>query len=151
VRLSARGDYAVRAAVEIAAAGDRALKADEIARAQGIPPSFLENILGALRRADLLRSKRGAEGGYRLARAAADISLADVVRASEGPLAAVRGERPEELHYEGPAEPLRDVWVAVRASLRDVLERVTLDDVVAGRLPEPVHRLTLADEAWRPH
>jgi Rrf2 family protein len=151
VKLSARGDYAIRAAVELAAAGDRPLKADAIARAQQIPASFLENILGSLRRADLVHSRRGADGGHRLARPPAEVTLADVVRAAEGPLAAVRGERPETLTYDGTAEPLREVWVAVRASLREVLESVTLADVVARTLPAEVEKRIASDEAWRPH
>ena len=115
MRISAKVDYAVRAAVELAAAdGDRPTKGDAIAQAQGIPLKFLENILGDLRHAGLVRSQRGAEGGYWLNRPANEISVADVIRAVEGPLAAVRGERPEDVDYAGPAEPLPKVWIAVR-------------------------------------
>lgn len=149
MRLTARADYAVRAAVELAARTDRPLKVEEIAAAQSIPPRFLENILLSLRRAGLAQSRRGADGGYRLARPAAEITVADVLRAVEGPLANVQGVAPEDLHPEGSAAALRDVWVAVRASLRRVLESVTLADIVAGRLPDDVAALTADPEAWR--
>jgi len=122
MRVTARGDYAVRAAVELAAADGAARKVSEIADAQEIPPRFLENILLALRRAGLVHSRRGAEGGFRVARPAVEITLADVLRAVEGPLANVQGVPPDAVAYEGSAAPLRDVWVAVRASLRVVLE-----------------------------
>jgi Rrf2 family protein len=138
MRITAKADYAVRGAVELAAAGEGPVKGDAIAEAQGIPVRFLENILAELRHAGLVLSQRGAEGGYRLARPAAEISLADVIRAVEGPLASVRSEPPEELDYSGSAEPLRDVWLALRFNIRAVLEKVTLADVVSGRLPEPV-------------
>jgi Rrf2 family protein len=150
MRISAKVDYAVRAAVQLAAAadGDRPTKGEAIARAQGIPLKFLENILGDLRHAGLVRSQRGAEGGYWLNRPAAEISVADVIRAVEGPLASVRGQRPEDITYAGAAEPLARVWIAVRASLRGVAEHVSLADIAAGELPE--HVATLADdpEAW---
>src|ERR671935_1188373 len=127
MRVSAKVDYALRASSELAAAaGSGPVKGERIAQAQGIPLKFLENILLDLRHAGLVHSQRGAEGGYWLARPAGDISLADVIRAVEGPLANVRGLPPQELDYEGPAERLREVFVAVRASLRNVLERVTL-------------------------
>jgi len=147
MRISARADYAVRAAAELAAAGGGPLKGEQMATAQGIPPKFLENILGDLRHARLVRSQRGADGGYRLARDAGDITVADVIRAVEGPLASVRGDVPEALDYEGAAEPLRDVWLAVRASLRLVLEQVTLADLAAGRLPPHVTRLARDPDA----
>ena len=123
VRVSAKADYAIRAGVELAAAGEGPLKGERIAQAQQIPPNFLENILSDLRNAGLVSSRRGAVGGYWLARPAAEISLADIIRAVDGPLANVRGVRSEQVEYAGNAERLRDVWVAVRASLRDVLER----------------------------
>jgi len=151
MRLSAKGDYAIRAAVELAAIGNGPVKGERIVAAQGIPPKFLENILVELRRADLVRSQRGAEGGYWLARPAAEITLAEVIRAVEGPLASVRGERPEALVFEGSATPLREVWVAVRANLRAVLESVTLADVASGQLPASVLALTEGDDAWAPH
>src|SRR5204862_1972089 len=126
VRVSAKADYALRAVIELAAGADGPVKGDRIAQAQEVPLKFLENILGDLRHAGLVRSQRGVEGGYWLARPAAEIRLADVIRAVEGPLANVRGVRPESIEYAGSAESLRDVWVAVRASLRSVLEEVTL-------------------------
>jgi Rrf2 family protein len=151
VRVTAKVDYAVRAAVELAAAGDGPVKGERIAEAQGIPLKFLENILLELKHAGLVQSQRGAEGGYWLARPPADIALAEVIRAVEGPIANVRGERPEQVEYAGASEQLRDVWIAVRASLRAVLERVTVADVAAGRLPDEVARLASDPEAWQPH
>src|SRR3954447_6298657 len=162
MRISAKADYAVRAAVELAAAADDGpVKGESIARAQAISPRFLENILAELRHAGLVRSQRGADGGYplprppgggtgggsRLAREPGEITVADVIRAVEGPLASVRGEVPEALDYDGAAEPLRDVWLAGRASLRLVLEHVTLADLAAGRLPEHVTRLARDPDA----
>src|SRR5690348_17686735 len=123
MRISAKVDYAVRAAVELAvAAGEKPVKAEAIATAQGIPLNFLENILGELRHAGIVRSQRGAEGGYWLGRRADEITVADVVRAVEGPIANVRGVGPEAVEYAGTAAALRDVWIAMRASLRAVLE-----------------------------
>jgi Rrf2 family protein len=151
VRVSAKVDYAVRAAVELAAAGDGPVKGERIAEAQRIPLKFLENILLELKHAGLVQSQRGAEGGYWLARSPAQISLAEVIRAVEGPIANVRGERPEQVEYAGASEQLRDVWIAVRANLRAVLERVTVADVAAGHLPEDVARLASDPEAWQPH
>jgi Rrf2 family protein len=148
VRISAKADYAVRAAVELAAAGDRTVKGESLAQAQGIPLRFLENILAELRHAGVVRSQRGSEGGYTLARGAEEITVADVIRAVEGPLASVRGERPERVAYAGAAEPLQRVWIAVRANLRDVVEHVTLADVAAGRLPAAVSRLADDPDAW---
>ena len=149
MRVSAKVDYAVRAAVELAAVGDGPVKGDRIATAQDIPLNFLENILLDMRQADLVRSQRGREGGYWLARPPDEIAIADVIRAVEGPLATVRGERAEELRYAGAAEPLQELWVAVRANLRAVLESVTLADIVSESLPEPVVSLTRDPEAWR--
>ena len=152
MRVSAKVDYAVRAGTELAAAaGSGPIKGDQLATAQKIPLKFLENILLDLKHADLVQSQRGAEGGYWLARDPAEISLADVIRAVEGPIANVRGERPEQVEYAGAAEQLRDVWIAVRASLRSVLEHVTVADVAAGRLPDEVARLASDPEAWQPH
>jgi Rrf2 family protein len=138
VKITAKADYAVRAAAELAAAeGDEhPLKGEAIATAQGIPQNFLENILSDLRHAGLVRSQRGAVGGYRLARPAAEVTVADVIRAVEGPLAAVRGEAPEDVTYTGAAAPLQDVWIAVRASLRSVVEHVSLADLAAGKVPD---------------
>jgi Rrf2 family protein len=150
VRLSAKADYAIRAAVELAADGEEHLKADRIAAAQDIPLRFLEHILLDLKHAQLVESRRGAEGGYRLARPAEDVTLADVLRAVEGPLANVRGARPETLEFSGSATALREVFVALRASIRAVLERVTLADVASGELPDVVHELTREPDAWSP-
>ena len=151
MRVTAKADYAVRAAVELAAASGGPLKRNALATAQDIPAGFLENILLDLRQADVIRSQRGPEGGYWLARPATEISVADVVRAVEGPLASVRGARPGELSFEGSARPLEELWVAVRASLRSVLESVTLANLAAGELPEEVAALTRDPEAWTAH
>jgi Rrf2 family protein len=151
MRVSAKADYAIRAMVELAAAGGGHLKAERISQAQAIPLKFLENIMADLRQAGLVRSQRGTEGGYWLARPGEEITLAQVIRAVEGPLANVRGFRSEEVAYEGSSAPLREVWVAVRASLRSVLESVTLADVAGGELPESVVRLTADADAWLPH
>jgi Rrf2 family protein len=153
MRISAKADYAVRAAAELAAAspGGRPVKGEQLAAAQGIPPKFLENILADLRNAGLVSTRRGADGGYALTRVPSEISVAEVLRAVEGPLAAVQGSRPEGLHYQGAAARLPEVWVALRANLRAVLERVTLADLAAGTLPESVATLTTTADAWQPH
>jgi Rrf2 family protein len=151
VRVSAKADYAIRAAVELAAAGDGPVKGERIAQAQDIPSNFLENILADLRNAGIVASRRGADGGYWLARPAAEVSLADVIRAVDGPLANVRGVRSEQVAYQGSAASLREVWVAVRASLRSVLENVTLADLARGELPESVRALAADPDAWAPH
>ena len=150
MRLSAKADYALRAAIELAAHPETHVKMDRIAAAQEIPLRFLEHILLELKHAQIVESRRGAEGGYRLARAPEELTLADVVRAVEGPLANVRGVRPEMLEYAGSAEPLRDVFVALRASVRTVLEHVTLADVARDRLPQVVRDLTRDGDAWSP-
>lgn len=144
MRVSARVDYAVRALVQLAA--DESLmpvKAEHLATSQQIPPKFLLEILRQLKQKKLLVSRRGPEGGYVLARPAGEISIADVIRAVEGPLATVRDVSPAQLAYEGPTESLRTVWTAVRGSLRQVLEEVTLEDVRTGRLPR--HVVSTAD------
>jgi Rrf2 family protein len=152
MRITAKVDYAVRAAVELAPADRSApLKGDRIAAAQDIPMKFLENILSELRRAGIVGSRRGADGGYWLARPPAKITIADLIRAVEGPLANVQGVRPEALDYTGSAEPLQRMWVCLRASLRGVLEQVTVADVVAGKLPAKVDRLADDPDAWAPH
>jgi len=152
VRVSAKADYALRACIQLAAAeGEGHVKGERIAQAQEVPLKFLENILGDLRHAGLVRSQRGADGGYWLARPAAEITLAEIIRAVEGPLANVRGVRPDSISYQGAAEPLKDVWIAVRASLRSVLEAVTLADVASGELPAVVRDLVADPEAWAPH
>lgn len=151
MRVSAKADYAIRAMVELAVAGGGPVKGDRLAQAQEIPISFLENILVDLRRAGLVGSQRGSEGGYWLARPAEEINLATVIRAVDGPLASVRGKRSEELAFAGSAAPMREVWIAVRASLRSVLEAVTLADVARGELPAVVGSLTADRDAWTPH
>jgi Rrf2 family protein len=151
VQISAKADYAVRALAELAARGGGPVKGEQLATAQRIPAKFLENILAELRHAGLLYSQRGAEGGYWLARPADAIAVADIIRAVDGPLANVRGQRPEMVEYEGAAKHLSEVWIAVRASLRGVLEGVSLAALVDGPLPAPVLGLTLDPEAWRPH
>ena len=152
MRISAKADYAVRATAELAAAvGAGPLKADRISQAQNIPLRFLLNILSELKHARLVQSHRGAEGGYELARPPEQITLADVIRAVEGPLASVHEARPEEITYPGPAESLQQVWIAVRANLRAVLEAVTLADLAAGVLPDSVKALAADPEAWLPH
>src|SRR5437763_8290330 len=149
MHVTAKADYAVRAVIELAGSRmDAPRKVDEVAKAQGIPVSFLENILTQLRSSGLVRSQRGPEGGYWLARPAGEINLAQVIRAVEGPLVGVRGQRPEEVEYTGSAASLQQVWIAVRTNLRNVLEHVTVADVAAGKLPRDVVALTADEEAW---
>jgi Rrf2 family protein len=148
VRITAKADYAVRAAIELARKEDGPTKGTAIATAQSIPLKFLENILIDLRHAGLVRSQRGAEGGYWLAKPASEINVADVIRAVEGPLASVRGEGPEEIDYPAGAEQLQRVWIAVRASLRGVAESVTLADLAAGKLPPKVEKLAADPVNW---
>ena len=152
VRVSAKADYAISAAVELAAAGDGPVKGERIAQAQQIPPNFLENILADLRNAGLVSSRRGAEGGYWLARPADEISLADVIRAVDGPLANVRGVRSEQVEYDGQrrARCATSGSRCARASAR-VLEHVTLADLARGELPESVQALAADPDAWAPH
>jgi Rrf2 family protein len=130
VRVSAKVDYALRATIELAAAAPEQVKGERLAAAQSIPHKFLENILADLRNGGIVASQRGAEGGYRLARRAEEITIADVIRVVEGPIASVRGERPDDLDYQGTAVPLRDTWIELRAAMRGVLERTTLADLV---------------------
>jgi len=149
VRVTARADYAVRAAVELVGAGPgKPRKAESLSVAQGIPLSFLENILNQLKSAGVVRSQRGPEGGWWLLRAPEELSVADVIRAVEGPLASVRGERPEHLTYEGSAESLQEVWIALRANIRGVLEHVTLADIATGKLPPEIVALARSPAAW---
>ncbi len=147
MRLSARVDYALRAAAELAAA-DGPRTVEQLSAAQQIPNKYLESILGELRRGGLLRSQRGPDGGYRLARPATEISIADVIRALDGELANVRGSRPEQLQYEGAAASLQEVWIALRASERAILEGVSLAHVASGALPEAVSALVANPRAW---
>jgi Rrf2 family protein len=148
MRVSAKADYAVRAAAELAAAEKGPVKGGRLAEAQDIPLQFLEHILLELKHHGIVRARRGAKGGYWLARPADEVTIADVVRAVEGPIADVQSTPPEAIEYSGNAEHLRDVWVAVRASLRSVLEEVTLADLVSGELPPVVGELTASPEAW---
>lgn len=148
VHIPAKVDYGMRALLALAAAGGEPATGEALARAQDLPVKFLGAILTDLRRAGLLVSQRGADAGYRLARPAARITVADVMRALDGPLAEVRGLRPEMTEYQGAAEHLQEVWVATRAALRSVLERVSLADVVAGRFPAPVARSIADPDAW---
>jgi Rrf2 family protein len=148
VRISAKADYAVRVAAELAAATPKQpVKGEHLATSQEIPLKFLENILGSLRTAGIVASKRGAEGGYLLAQKPADVTVADVIRAVDGPLGAVRGEPPEDLTYPGPAKRVVDVWIAARASLRTVLEHVTLADLASGKLSPKIEKMVADPEA----
>src|SRR5947209_16084798 len=154
MQVSARVDYALRAAAELARAeieGKGPLKGDRISQEQGIPKKFMENILLDLKHSGIVRTQRGASGGYWLARPANETTLADIIRAVEGPLANVRGEFPETVEYQGAAKPLTEVWIAVRANLRAVLETVTLANLVEGALPVSVEELTRDPDAWVHH
>jgi Rrf2 family protein len=154
MQVSARADYALRAAAELARAADEdvgPLKGERISEGQEIPKKFMENILLDLKHSGIVRTQRGATGGYWLAQPAAEITLADIIRAVEGPLANVRGEYPEAVEYKGAAQPLTGVWIAVRANLRAVLETVTLADLVEGSLPASVEQLTQDPKAWVHH
>jgi len=148
VHVTAKADYAMRAIVEISVAPNGRAKAEQIASAQDIPLGFLRGILTDLRRSGLIVSQRSANGGFRLARPASEITIAEVVRSVEGPLALVRGLRPTELDYPGATAPLRDVWIALRANLRAVLDHTTIADVAEGRLPELVRSLAADPDSW---
>jgi Rrf2 family protein len=152
VNISAKADYAMRALLLLAVdETGKPVKGQVLAETQGIPLKFLENILSELRNAGIVATQRGAEGGYWLARKPSDVTMAEVIRAVDGPLAHVRGLRPEATSYEGAAEHLQQVWIAVRASLRSVLEKVTLADVASGKLPRGIERLTADPDAWVAH
>lgn len=148
MRVSARSDYALRAVAELAAGAPASLKREQIAERQGIPLDYLQSVLSELKHVGIVMSQRGSSGGFRLARPADEISLADVIRAVDGPMANVRGQRPELVEYQGPAQHLKDVWIAVRASLREVLEAISVQDLVEGRLPDHVARLMETPDAW---
>jgi Rrf2 family protein len=149
MRISAKVDYAVRAAIVLAGSEEgKPLKGEALADAQGIPVKFLENILGEMKHHGIVASRRGADGGYWLAQPADKVTLAEIIRAVEGPLATVRGESPEDLDYSGEAEPLQKAWIAVRANLRAVLDTVTLADLVSGELPAEIVKLTEPEGAW---
>lgn len=149
MRISAKVDYAVRAAAELGGApGEQPLTAGQIASSQGISVSFLLSILRELKAAGIVRSSRGLKGGYRLDKPADQITIADIIRAVEGPLATVRGSAPEDTPYSEPALALQRVWIAVRKNLREVLEHVTIADVVGGQLPEAVNDLLADPDVW---
>jgi Rrf2 family protein len=150
VHILAKSDYAVRAMLSLAAQEPDLVKVDVVIDEQQLPRKYIEAILGELRRAGLVRSLRGAAGGYGLARPAREITLGAVIRAVDGPLAEVRGLRPNETTYSGVAEHLPDVWVAVRGALRRVLDETTLAQVLSGKLPAHVRRLVEAPDAWLP-
>ena len=152
MQISARVDYGVRALLVLTEHffhySKRVLTIESLAKDQEIPLKFLESILIALKHSDIVTSVRGKEGGYRLSQLPSDVSIADVMRSLEGPLAAVRSERPESTEYEGVAEHLKDVWVATRAALRNVLESISLEDVYRGKLPKHVETLLADKDAW---
>ena len=150
MHVTAKADYALRAVVELVGSSqDAPRKVYGVAKAQKIPVSFLENILTQLRSAGIVRSQRGPEGGYWLAHPPEEVNLADVIRAVEGPLVGIRGQRPEEIEYVGSAEALQQVWIALRANLRKVLEHVTLADVASGKLPKDVVAYSREEDAWQ--
>ncbi|HXW44982.1 MAG TPA: Rrf2 family transcriptional regulator [Streptosporangiaceae bacterium] len=153
MRLTVKSDYAIRALAELAARsrGGRPVTAEELADAQDIPRRFLLGIMAELRRDGIVVSHRGVNGGYLLGQPPEDITLALIIRSVEGPLAQIGDERPGEITCVGAASVLADVWVAVRASLRAVLEQVTLANLAAGKLPPTVDRLTRDPDAWQPH
>lgn len=152
MRVSTKADYALRALIEIASRETTtAVSAEEIGRVQDIPHGFLQAIMADLRRAGVVVSQRGQSGGWRLARTAADVSVADVIRAVDGPLVSVYGLRPESVSYQDSARVLQRVWIAARSSLREVFEGVSVQDLADGRLPDPVEARTQDEDAWRPH
>ena len=149
MRVTAKVDYAVRAMVELAdATEDSPVKGERISAAQEIPLRFLENILTELRYDGLVRSRRGADGGYWSAQPPDEVTIAEVIRAVEGPLASVRGEPPDEVTFPGDAKPLQEVWIALRANMRDVLESVTIADVASARLSDPIRAIVSDPGAW---
>jgi Rrf2 family protein len=150
MRVSAKADYAVRAAAELAASPDGPVKGERLADSQDIPLQFLEHILLDLKHSGIVRARRGAKGGYWLAKPSDEVSIADVIRAVEGPIAHVQSAPPESITYTGSAQELQNVWIAVRASLRDVLESTSLKDLVTGNLPDNVRELADDKDAWQP-
>lgn len=150
MQISAKTDYAIRALLSLAEHEPELVKVDTIVREQGLPRKFVEAILGELRRAGIVRSQRGADGGYGLARPAVEVTLGAVIRAVDGPLAEVRGLRPHETTYDGVAAHLPEVWIAVRAALRGVLDEINLAQVLHGELPSHVRRMIDAPDAWLP-
>jgi len=152
MRVTAKSDYALRALIEIASRTDEGpVSAEELGKRQDIPHGFLQSILADLRRAGLLMSQRGQSGGWRLATAPSEVTVADVIRAVDGPLVSVYGLRPEAVTYNDTASVLQPVWIAARSSLRDVFEHVTIAHLASGKLPREVVRRTEDEEAWRPH
>jgi Rrf2 family protein len=152
MRVSAKSDYALRALIEMAARVDgRPVSAEELGRLQEIPHGFLQAILADLRRSGIVMSQRGQSGGWRMGRAAVDVSVADVIRAVDGPLVSVYGLRPEAVSYNEAAEVLQHVWIAARHSLRDVFEHVSIQQLSDGKLPKAVTSRTADEDAWQPH
>jgi Rrf2 family protein len=152
MRVSAKADYALRALIEIAVRTDgTAVSAEQLGKAQGIPHGFLQAILADLRRADIVVSQRGQSGGWRFARQPGSVTVADVIRAVDGPLVSVYGLRPEAVEYDDSAQVLQHVWIAARSSLRAVFEQVTIQDLADSKLPQGIAALTEDDDAWQPH
>jgi Rrf2 family protein len=152
MRVSAKSDYALRALIEMARRSDGSpVSAEELGRRQDIPHGFLQAILADLRRADIVVSQRGQSGGWRLARSAATVSVADVIRAVDGPLVSVYGLRPESVEYNESASVLQHVWIAARHSLRDVFEHVSIQQLSDAELPDEVTSRTADEDAWQPH
>jgi Rrf2 family protein len=152
MRVSAKSDYALRALIEMAARADgRAVSAEELGRLQDIPHGFLQAILADLRRSGIVISQRGQSGGWRMGRSADSVSVADVIRAVDGPLVSVYGLRPESVSYNEAAQVLQHVWIAARRSLRDVFEEVSIQQLADGVLPDAVTNRTLDEDAWQPH
>ncbi len=152
MRVSAKSDYALRALIELSAhAADGPVSAEELGRRQEIPHGFLQAILADLRRAGIVMSQRGQSGGWRMARAASEVTVADVIRAVDGPLVSVHGQRPESVTYNDSAATLQRVWIAARSSLREVCEQVTIESLAGGVLPPEVQARTMDEDAWQPH
>ena len=152
MRVSAKADYALRALIEMASSeGARPVSAEALGTRQEIPHGFLQAILADLRRAEIVLSQRGQSGGWRLARDPRSVTVADVIRAVDGPLVSVSGQRPESVSYNESAEVLQHVWIAARSSLREVFEQVSIADLAAGALPDDVRRRTDDEDAWQPH
>jgi Rrf2 family protein len=156
MRVSAKADYALRALIEMAAraegeGGGRPVSAEELGKLQEIPHNFLQAILADLRKAGIVLAQRGQSGGWRLAKNADTVSVADVIRAVDGPLVSVYGLRPEAVSYNERAGALQRVWIAARHALRDVFEQVTVADLAHGKLPSAVDALTEDEDAWQPH
>ncbi|MGI5152550.1 RrF2 family transcriptional regulator [Plantactinospora sp. CA-294935] len=150
MQISARGDYAVRAGLGLAAAYPALMSAQALATEQDLPRKFLEAVLADLRRAGIVKAQRGAEGGYTLARSPREVTVGMILRAVDGPLAGIRGLRPEQTRYDGAAENLPRLWVAVRAAVRDVVDEVSLAELISGRMPAHVRKLTTRPDAWQP-